>query len=331
MDLDAYVAENAPGWRRLDTLARRRRLTVDEVDEMMALYQRVGTQLSVIRAKAPDALLIAWLSRVVLAARGRLTGVSPSRMRALRDFFVIGFPLAVYQARRWSIAVGVIFIVLSGVLIQYIATHPSIQHMFATSDDARELVDSGFANYYTEYPAHHFALQVWTNNSLLTAQCLAAGVLIVPVIYLLYTNLLNVGVDGGFMTAYGKSGEFYGLILPHGMLELTCVFIGAGAGMRIGWTLISPAPGLTRLRSAAEAARAAMLVALGLAIALGVSGLIEAFVTPSPLSTSARITIGASVWFLFIVYVGVLGRRAQAAAASADLDDEARGASLASV
>src|SRR5262249_15801735 len=144
-------------------------------------------------------------------------------------------------------------------------------------------------------------------------------------------NVLNVGVDGGFMTAYGKSGEFYALILPHGLLELTCVFIGAGAGMRIGWALISPAPGLTRARSAAEAARAAILVALGLALALGISGLVEAFVTPSPLATPVRIGIGATIWAGFLAYVFVFGRLAAAQASSADLDDEGRGASLASL
>ena len=51
------------------------------------------------------------------------------------------------------------------------------------------------------------------------------------------------------MVAYGKSGEFFGLILPHGMLELTAVFIAAGVGLRIGWALIAPPPGLTRARS----------------------------------------------------------------------------------
>ena len=42
------------------------------------------------------------------------------------------------------------------------------------------------------------------------------------------------------MSAYGHGRPFFGLILPHGMLELTAVFIGAGVGLRIGWSLIAP-------------------------------------------------------------------------------------------
>ena len=65
-----------------------------------------------------------------------------------------------------------------------------------------------------------------------------------------------------------------------------------------------------------------MLVALGLVAVLGVSGLIEAFVTPSPLPTVARIGIGVLAWGAFLAYVVVFGRRARAAAVSTDLDDE---------
>jgi uncharacterized membrane protein SpoIIM required for sporulation len=331
VDLDAYVAENAGNWRKLDRLSRRRRLSVDEIDEMMALYQRTGAQLSVIRSAAPDALLIAWLSRVVLAARGRITSNSGSWTVALARFFLEGFPLAVYQARRWWLTVMAVFVCASGAMIAYIATHPAVLAQLVPDDAVQQLVSRDFKNYYSEYPAHHFALQVWTNNALVAGQCLAAGALIVPVFYVLATNILNVGVDGGAMVAYGHGGEFFGLILPHGMLELTTVFIAAGAGMRIGWAFIAPGRGLTRARATAEAARSAMLVALGLVVVLLVSGVVEAFVTPSPLPTAIRIAIGFVVWSAFLAYVWVFGRRAQEQAASADLDEEMAGAVLPAV
>ena len=173
---------------------------------MMGLYQRTGAQLSVIRSKAPDALLIAWLSRVVLAARGRITGTSASWTSAvglggrgsrgcLGRFFVDGFPLVVYQARRWWLTVMAVFVSASGALIAYIATHPQIRTWLVPDDAAKQLVQHDFKNYYSEFPAHHFALEVWTNNALLTGECLAAGALIVPVLYLLADNILNVGVE----------------------------------------------------------------------------------------------------------------------------------------
>jgi len=298
---------------------------------MMSLYQRTGTHLSIIRTNSPDPALVALLSRIVLSARGTLTGGSAFTWKAVGRFFTEGFPLAVYQARRWWITVGLSFVAVSVSMIYYIANHPTVQNKLLTPDDAQQLTGSEFSGYYTQYPAQHFALQVWTNNALLTGQCLAAGILVIPVIYLLAQNSLNFGVDGGFMTAYGRSGEFWGLIAPHGFLELTAVFIAAGVGLRIGWSWIAPGPGLTRTRAVAAAARAAMLVALGLVIVLGVSGLLEAFITPAPIPTAARITIGFLVWASFLAYVFWFGARASHQALSADVDAELLDAPLPAV
>jgi len=327
VDLDAYIAEHTVQWRRLEELARRRRLTVPEADELVTLYQRTGTQLSTIRGKTPDPLLLAWLSRVVLSARGAITGSAPPRWRAVGEFFTVRFPLAVYQTRRWSITVGLAFVAAATALGAYIAHSPAMQARLLPPDEVASLQQQ-FSDYYSQYPAQHFALQVWTNNAWLTAQCLASGITLLVPVYVLFTNMLNVAVDGGFLAASGHTGEFFGLILPRGMLELTAVFVGAGAGLRVGWAWVAPPPGLTRGRSVATAARSAMLVALGLVGVLGVSGLIEAFVTPSPLSTAARIGIGLVAWLLFVGYVTVYGRRATEAAASADLDQQLLAADL---
>ena len=52
---------------------------------------------------------------------------------------------------------------------------------------------------------------------------------------MLLVNALNLGVDGGLMIGHGKAAEFFTLILPHGMLELSAVFLAAAAGLRMGW------------------------------------------------------------------------------------------------
>ena len=65
MDLDAYVRAKSPTWNRLDELSRRRRLTGAEADEILDIYQRTATHLSVIRSTAPDAALVGYLSALL--------------------------------------------------------------------------------------------------------------------------------------------------------------------------------------------------------------------------------------------------------------------------
>jgi uncharacterized membrane protein SpoIIM required for sporulation len=322
MDLDAYVAEHAGQWRRLEDLSRRHRLSPEETDELVGLYQRAGTHLSVIRSRSPDPALVARLSRIVLTARGAITGGTAFSWRTVGRFFTATFPLAVYEAWPWWSTVAVANTVLAFVMMFYVAGHPDVQSAFLSDGTIQDIVNRDFQNYYSANQAQNFALQVWTHNALLAGQCLISGILILPVVYFLALNLANLGLVGGVMIGNGRSDVFFGLIIPHGLLELTAVFIAAGVGLRIGWAWIAPGPGRTRGRALAETARSGTLVALGLVVVLLVSGLIEAFVTPSPLPTFLRIAIGVAVWLAFLGYVVGLGRRAQARAVSSDLDAE---------
>jgi uncharacterized membrane protein SpoIIM required for sporulation len=124
------------------------------------------------------------------------------------------------------------------------------------------------------------------------------------------------------MASADRLDLFLGLITPHGLLELTAVFVAGGAGIRLGWQIISPG---RRPRSVAlaEEGRATLTIALGLVVVLLVSGVVEAFVTPSPLPTWGRIAIGALVWVAFLAYVVVLGRRADRAGDIGDVADRA--------
>ena len=63
-----------------------------------------------------------------------------------------------------------------------------------------------------------------------------------PVIYMLWENTMNLGVDGAYMVAAGRGDVFLTLILPHGMLEMTSFFVAAGVGLKLGWTMIDPGP-----------------------------------------------------------------------------------------
>ncbi len=309
MDLDAYVNEHAAEWNRLRVLTgrRKRRMSPQEVDELVMLYRRAATHLSVVRSRSGDPTLVAWLSRLVLQAR---TAVSPSAgfsIDAMRRFFVVSFPATVYRMGWWCIGVAAGFLGFSVAVGVLVVNDPSIALSVLSETQIEDLVNNDFEAYYSQYPPQNFASLVWLNNTMVSAICLAAGVIIVPTLYLLWVNALNLGVIGGIMVDYGRADVFFGLITVHGLLELTCIFIAGGVGLRIGWAWIAPGPFLTRTQSLARVGRQAMVVALGLGVALLVSGVVEAFVTPAPVPIPIRLFIGAAVWAAFLAYVIILG------------------------
>jgi uncharacterized membrane protein SpoIIM required for sporulation len=321
VDVDAYVLAHAAEWQRLEHLTRRRRrLSGSEVDELVSLYQRAATHLSAVRASAHDPALVARLSTLVARARAAVTGAHTPAWRDIGRFALVSFPVTAYRARWWwlgSAAGSLAVALLAG---WWIARSPRVQLGIAAPAQIRQLVGQDFRGYYSQYPATSFAAKVWTNNAWVAAQSLLFGVLLgIPTVIVLLQNALNIGVDGGLMFAYGRGPEFFGLVLPHGLLELTAVFLAAGAGLRLGWCIIDPGR-RPRGQALAEEGRATIGLALGLIVVLLCSGVLEAFVTPSSLPTWGRILIGVGAEAAFLTYVIALGRRGLRAGQSGDIE-----------
>jgi len=323
VDLDAFVAVHSPQWARLDELSHRRRLSGEEADELVALYQRAATHLSAVRTAAPDATVAARLSSTVAWARSAIAGGQEPLWRELARFATVSFPAAVHRARWWAFWSAVASAVVAVALAVWVVRNPEVQAAVGSEEEIRRLVEVDFEAYYSESSAGGFAAQVWSNNAWVSALCIAFGISGVGVVWVLLQNAANIGVIAGLMAANDRLPLFFGLITPHGLLELTAVFVAAGAGLRLFWAWVAPGP-VPRAQSLAHEGRSMVSVALGLVVVLLVSGIVEAFVTPSGLSTWARIAIGAVVWLAFIGYVGVLGRRAALAGETGDVEQGLR-------
>jgi uncharacterized membrane protein SpoIIM required for sporulation len=322
VDMDAFSLVHRAEWDQLNTLIRRRRrLTGAEADELVRLYQRASTHLSQLRGSVgADPVLVARLTTLVAQARSAVTGAHVPSWRIVVRFAASDFPAAAYRARWWWLAASAASIVVAVATGWWIDREPGVQAALLPPAAAKALVQQQFQGYYTASPAAAFAAQVWTNNAWVAAQALIFGILLgIPTVLVLLVNAINGGVDAGYLFAHGKGALFFSLILPHGMLELSAVFLASAAGLRLGWTVIDPG-GRRRGQALAQEGRSAVTIAVGLVAVLAVSGAIEAFVTPSSLPTWARIGIGAVALAAFLGYTLGLGRRAVAAGQMGDIE-----------
>nr|WP_202886684.1 stage II sporulation protein M [Kribbella sandramycini] len=303
-----------------DLTRRQRRLTGAEVEELVTLYQRVGTHLSALRAAGADPVSIGRLSGLIADARGAVTGAQAPVWRDISRYFLVSFPAALYTSRRWWVTIGLLFYLVTAWSAWRILAHPEVLDSIAAPTEIQQYVDSGFESYYSENPAQDFALHVWLNNAGLSAAVLAIGILVVPSILILWDNAIGLGTAAGLMIGHDKGTLFFTLITPHGLLELTAVFIAGAAGLRLGWAWIVPGA-RTRMQALAQTGRATVAMAIGLAAILLYTGVVEAFVTPyipSPL----RVVIGIASQLGFFAYVWILGRRAAQAGETGDIEEQ---------
>ncbi|MGJ6979129.1 stage II sporulation protein M [Aestuariimicrobium soli] len=324
MDLDAYIDAHSWQWRELETLVKRSHLSADDTDRLIELYERVGTHLSVIRSTSPDPVLVTALSNLLARARRRAGAGRVFSWGDLLRFFTRTFPGALYTMRWWWVITGVVWIALAFVLGAHLVAHPELMAKLGTPGDLEQLAQHDFEDYYSSGPAQEFAVRLVLNNAWVAAQCIALGVLGFPTLAVLLNNCYNVAFTGAIMVNHDRGTLFFGLILPHGLLELTGIFVAGGVGLRLFWSWIHPGA-RTRVAAMAAAGRQSIAVVLGLIVLFGVSALLEAFITPSPLPPSARLAVGVVVWLAFLYYALVVGRAAAESGATGDLEVEDRG------
>ena len=190
MDLDAYVAARSRQWGRLEELGKRRRLTGAEGDELLDLYQRVSTDLSVVRSASPGPVgggLPVAAADPRPGQHGRRPGPAPGR--DLLGFFTRTFPAALYRTRWWWVTTALASVLVIALIAAWTLRHPEVYTSQLTPAEIDAYVGTDFEHYYSEFPHHEFATLVWVNNAWVAAQCIALGVLGLPVLYVLFSNV----------------------------------------------------------------------------------------------------------------------------------------------
>jgi uncharacterized membrane protein SpoIIM required for sporulation len=317
MDVDGYMAAHQHDWERLAVLTRTarrgaRRLAPTELDELIRLYQRVSAHLSHARATFGNVGLNARLTRLVADANAVIYGKRTRTVRTIVTFVADTFPAAVWRSRRFIMVAALLTCGPALAMGSWLAVSDRAVEATAPEAVREAFLEEDFEAYYSSEPAAQFATEVTVNNIQVSIIAFALGIfLCVGTGYVLISNGANVGFAAGLFHATGQAPKFWGLILPHGLLELTAVVVAGAAGLRLGWAIIAPGD-RTRTDALAEEGRRSVVIIIGLIVVFIVAGTIEGFVTGSGLSTPVRVGIGVMVELAFIVYVVAQGRDAVA-------------------
>ena len=99
-------------------------------------------------------------------------------------------------------------------------------------------------------------------------------------VYVMFFNGLMIGTVAAVVHRRGVDLGFWSFVAPHGVIELTSIFIAGGAGLILGYALVNPGP-FTRGAALKLAAREAVQLVMGVILLLIPAGLIEGFLSPA--------------------------------------------------
>ena len=325
MDLDAYSAAHRDEWERLAQLGKQRQFSGADSDELIERYQSGTAQLSAIKSTAGRSSQGDRLSLYLSRARLRFTGASANVLSQLPAFFLLQLPAALYRVRWVTLVVALVTALIALLTAVWFIKNPALLASLGPESVRRQYAEEEFVGYYSANPEGSFAGQVWTNNAFIAAQCVAFGIIGVWVPSVIVQNAMGLGQSAAVMNEFGRLGDFFLYISPHGQLELYSVFVAAAAGLMIFWAWIAPGS-RTRGEALAEDGRALFTIAIGLVFALLVSGIIEGFVTRQDWPWVIKIGIGTVALVGFLLYQWMLGGRAWRTGQTGDLDEFEAGA-----
>ncbi len=127
-------------------------------------------------------------------------------------------------------------------------------------------------------------------------------------IYALWQNGMIIGVLAALFQMDHKAYIFWSLIVPHGVTELTAIFIGGAAGLIFANKLAYPGQA-SRLDALRLGLMDAVQLMIGVFCMLMIAGTIEGFITPSFLPAPIKYWIAILTLGFWIFYFTMAGRK----------------------
>ncbi|HEX7065251.1 MAG TPA: stage II sporulation protein M [Bacillales bacterium] len=322
MDIRAFIKQHREDWRELEqriaSLEKRKKdLTGVDIDRFDQLYQKAAHHLSYSQTYFPGEEVAVYLNGLVAKSHNLFYKDQVSSLQQIRYFFSTKFIGLLLEQWRFIVIAMILF--LAGGFAAFVSVLNDPLHIYsvlpenvAQSVDHDHLGDGAAA-----VNSSLMSASIMTNNIQVAFLAFAGGVTFgIITVYLLIYNGIMIGALAALFWHYGKTYEFWAFIVPHGMIELTAIFIAGGAGLLMGYKLFVPGP-YSRLFQLKWQARRSVQLLLGTVPLFIVAGIIEGFITPAELPLAAKygvaiLTVGGLV--LYIASGRLLQRRHSAKA-----------------
>lgn len=307
MDVDSFIQLHKSDWTRLEHLCKRgshglAKLTGAEIDDVVRLYLRVSSHLAEVQTRYHDPRLTDYLNQVVSRAHAAVYSAKNRTFAGAARLFGVRYREAIHRTTPFIVAAAAVLalVILSTLLW---AANSREARAGLLPPIAREAVEEAGGGSGLDAPPASLSTMILVNNVQVSFLAFALGIGFgIGTLWLLVQNAVFIGALAGAYTAAGQAGRFWTLVLPHGFLELTAICIAAGAGLRMGWSLIDPGE-RTRGEALVQDAADSAVVVLGAIPAFVVAAFIEGFVTDSGIPGAITIGIGAAVALAYVVFL----------------------------
>ncbi len=308
MNVKRFIQLHREDWKQLEHFVsllhkKRSKLTGPTIDQFYSLYQKSAQNLSYAQTYFPNEEVTPYLNGLVSKSHNLLYKDQITSGKQISHFFSTTF-IRLFLDQWKFIFVAMMLFTLGG-LGSFFAVLNDSQSMYTIlpADLAQGVDPDQLGSMDGQVNSSMMSASIMTNNIKVAILAFAGGVTFgLLTVYVLIYNGILIGALAALFLQHGKMYEFWAYIVPHGMIELTAIFIAGGAGLLMGYKLFVPGQFSRGYQLMTQAKRSVQLL-LGTIPLFIIAGIIEGFITPAAISLEAKYSVAFLTVIGLIVYI----------------------------
>ncbi|QEK12677.1 stage II sporulation protein M [Crassaminicella thermophila] len=309
MKEDLFIEKNKIYWKELENyihLFSKNKLSSinsNKIERFIYLFRTVSHHLAYVRTYYPESKLEKYLNSLTGNAHHYLYTVRKNPWYDFKIFILYTFPKKIHKYKLFILSSFLIF--FFGMLISfYMVIQDSSNSLYFLPKKLLDAIDYNFKAKQWDYPLMSSTIMI--NNITVSLKAFIYGIFLgIGTFYILFVNGCILGALTGLVYLNGDLIKYASLILPHGILELSAIFIAGAAGLLLGKSLLIPGK-YKRLDYMIKNSKEGIKLLLGCIILLVIAALIEGFFTPLPISSVIKLTFAAFTFFALTLYLWIL-------------------------
>ncbi len=309
MNVNQFIEKNAPSWTELKNLTESidkkgiKQLDSKQLKHYLYLFRQSSHQLAYARTHFSGSEVIPYLNSLVANSHNHIYSVKKYDFSEIGSFFSFDLPNNIKKYKNYILAATGVF--LLGFILSWLLV--AIDSQNATYFMPQQMIENINWDMDTskqwDYPV--MSSFIMTNNISVAFKAFVFGITLgIGTFYILFFNGAMLGALTGLVYHFGNPVAFWSLILPHGILELTAIFIAGGAGIMLARSILIPGE-YSRKHSIIKGAKEAISLMLGVIVFLIIAGIIEGFFTPINIPPIYKLIFAGLTLIMIIAYFAI--------------------------
>lgn len=322
MNEQAFVERREADWRRLQYLCDKgdatvRSLSGEELREFVRLYRRANTDLALVRTRSTNQAMVDYLNDLVARAYAVLYRAPRAPFwRTISE--TLALAAQTVRRRKWFVffSIGLFFLtaIFSFSILNMV---PETREVLIPANDAnfeawksgtfQERTGSQSMEWSGMYASHNPRVAIITG-------AVGAGSFGFLSLWFNYQTGMQLGALAHEVHSVGNLDFLLSSIIPHGVPEISGLWIACASGLLLGWALINPGR-RSRAESLKLVGKDAIVLLATSVVLMFIAAPIEGFFSFNPrVPGGLKVVVAAIEAVAWISFWGYFGRETEPAA-----------------